>query len=189
MNVILLVSAAVMVPMMRGPPQGSPLNSQGSRYSEQELKKPAGSKSTVGKISMVASGHGPDANNIAHQRNTQKKRLTPVQRIPAIAAKWNTTTNVALNVSISFASTAFIYFYFLADLRSYLGQIIAATISERSAKLIFVANLHRATTHKLVTGRWHLEPCGSAEKFTCELPGYVITPVTVCQVFSPATFF
>jgi len=75
MNVILLVSAAVMVPMMRGPPQGSPLNSQGSRYSEQELKKPAGSKSTVGKISMVASGHGPDANNIAHQRNTQKKKI------------------------------------------------------------------------------------------------------------------
>src|ERR1700683_32642 len=54
MNVILQVSVAVMMPMMRCPPQWSPLNCQRSRYSQQELESSAGFESAMGKISGVA---------------------------------------------------------------------------------------------------------------------------------------
>ena len=53
MQILLVVRVLVMVPVVRGPPQGTPLSRAGPQNGKCELRRPAGFEGFVGEIAMV----------------------------------------------------------------------------------------------------------------------------------------
>ena len=52
-QILLIVRVLVMVPVVRGPPQGTPLSRAGPQNRKRELCRPAGFEGFVGEIAMV----------------------------------------------------------------------------------------------------------------------------------------
>jgi len=52
-QILLVVRVLVMVPVVRGPPQGTPLSRAGPQNRKRELCRPAGFEGFVGEIAMV----------------------------------------------------------------------------------------------------------------------------------------
>ena len=56
-GVVFIVAMAVMMTVMIGPPQGSPLHGGAAPNGEQKLADPGGAVGLVGKVAMVNTGH------------------------------------------------------------------------------------------------------------------------------------